>query len=237
MIPPGAGAARTWGLRDVLVTFALWFLLVLGGLGLLLVLPGKLATSPWAVVALLALPWLGLLGWPLLATSRRGRGPVRELRLRCTRGQALVGVLGGLVAMVGALAVAAATAEVTGEVPTSAAGDLVADLASGGLAPVVALAVLSVVGAPLVEEVAFRGLLYGALEKAGRGAATCVLVSSVAFAVFHLEPDRLPLLLASGVVLGVVRARTGSTGAAVVAHVVNNVPAGIGLVALAVSQQ
>lgn len=238
MTRPGAGAAaRSWGLRDVLVALALWLLLVLVGLVALLLLPPAIGTDPWLVVVLVVLPWVGLLGWPLLATSRWGCGPVRELRLRCTRSQALTGVFGGLVAVVCALVVAAVTAEVTGRVPTSAAGDLVADLASEGLGPVVVLALLSVVGAPLVEEVAFRGLLYGALEKAGRSTGTCVVVSAVVFAVFHLEPGRLPLLLVSGVVLGVVRARTGSTGAAVVAHVVNNAPGGIGLVVLAVSQQ
>lgn len=238
MTAPGADPRpRAWGLRDVVLMFALWLLVALGGLGVLVLLPEGVATDPWVVVALVVLPWPVLLGWPLLVTARRGRGPVRELRLRCTWRQARVGVLGGLVAMVCALVVAGVTAEVTGEVPTSAAGDVVGDLLAGGLAPVVVLAVLAVVGAPLVEEVAFRGLLYGALEKAGRSAVTCVLVSSVAFALFHFEPERMPLLLVSGVVLGVVRARTGSTGAAVVAHVVNNVPSGIGLVVLAVSQQ
>lgn len=238
MTPPGARAAtRSWGLPDVGVMLLLWLALLVGGLGVLVLLPDEVATDPWVVVALVVLPWPALLGWPLLATARRGRGPVRELRLRCTWRQARVGFLGGLVAMTLALVVAGLTAAVTGEVPTAAAGDLVGDLLSDGIAPVVALAVLAVIGAPLVEEVAFRGLLYGALEKAGRSTVTCVLVSSVAFALFHFEPERMPLLLVSGVVLGVVRARTGSTGAAVVAHVVNNVPSGIGLVALALSQQ
>lgn len=229
----GSSSRTAWGWPDVAVTFGLWLLLAVAGLVVVEVVPGLDVTDPWTVVVLVALPWVGLLGWPLLATSRRGQGPVHELGLRCTGRQALLGVLGGAVTVVCALAVAAATAVVTGSPPTSTAGDVAAELAAAGIAPVLALAVLAAFAGPVAEEVAFRGLLYRRLERAGRSQVTCVLVTAMAFAAFHLEPERFPLLLSSGIVLGVVRAWTGSTGAAVVAHVVNNVPAAFGLVVLA----
>ena len=60
-----------------------------------------------------------------------------------------------------------------------------------------------------------------------------VLISAVAFSLLHFEPRRLLVLLAIGIVLGVVRWRTRSLGAAIVAHGVNNLPGALGIVALA----
>jgi membrane protease YdiL (CAAX protease family) len=81
--------------------------------------------------------------------------------------------------------------------------------------------------APVVEEIAFRGLLYTALCKRGTSAHIASLVSALAFAGIHAEPARLVILVALGLVLGEVRRRTGSTAAAIVTHVMNNIPAAV----------
>ena len=88
---------------------------------------------------------------------------------------------------------------------------------------------------PIVEELAFRGLLFGALEKRGQGQVACVLISAVAFALFHFEPVRFPVLLVIGLALSTVRAVTGSTRASIAAHMANNLPASISLLVLAFS--
>ena len=59
---------------------------------------------------LLTVPWIGLAGWPLLATARKGRGPVLDLRLRGTAGQVALGVVAGFAGLLLAGVVAAVDA-------------------------------------------------------------------------------------------------------------------------------
>jgi uncharacterized protein len=75
--------------------------------------------------------------------------------------------------------------------------------------------------APLVEEVVFRGLLYGWL--AGRwGTVVAWIVSSLAFAAAHVEPAHIILVLPLAVWFGWLRRRTDSLLPSLVAHMVNN---------------
>ena len=85
---------------------------------------------------------------------------------------------------------------------------------------VMSLAVMAVL-APLVEEMVFRGLLYGWL--AGRWGTTAAwLVSSVVFAAAHVEPAHVLLVLPLGLWFGWLRQRTDSLWPSLMAHVVNN---------------
>ena len=75
--------------------------------------------------------------------------------------------------------------------------------------------------APLVEELIFRGLLYGWL--AGRwGSRVAVVVSSLAFAAAHYEPAHVLLVLPLAFLFGWLRRRTDSLLPSLVAHVANN---------------
>jgi membrane protease YdiL (CAAX protease family) len=75
--------------------------------------------------------------------------------------------------------------------------------------------------APLVEELVFRGLLFGWI--AGRwGGLPAWLVSSVAFAAAHYEPAHAVLVLPLGLLFGWLRWRTGSLVPSLVAHILNN---------------
>lgn len=75
--------------------------------------------------------------------------------------------------------------------------------------------------APVVEELVFRGLLYGWLE--GRwGARVAFVVSSLAFAAAHIELKHVVLVLPLGFVFGWLRQRTNSLLPSVAAHIVNN---------------
>lgn len=83
------------------------------------------------------------------------------------------------------------------------------------------LAVLLIVGAPLAEEIFYRGMLFVAL-RARTTVAVTIVVSGIVFAVAHLLPLLIPGLAAFGMVLAWVRARTGRLGMAVVAHATFN---------------
>lgn len=75
--------------------------------------------------------------------------------------------------------------------------------------------------APLVEELVFRGLLYGWL--AGRwGPSIAVVGSSLAFAAAHVELAHVILVLPLGLMFGWLRWRSGSLWPSLVAHMANN---------------
>jgi membrane protease YdiL (CAAX protease family) len=102
--------------------------------------------------------------------------------------------------------------------------EIVHDLGQLGMS-LLLLAVL----APLVEELVFRGLLYGWL--AGRwGKRVGWIASSLAFAVAHTEPAHIILVLPLGLLFGWLRQRTDSLLPSVVAHIANN---GLALIAAA----
>ena len=73
-----------------------------------------------------------------------------------------------------------------------------------------------VVVAPVVEELTFRGLGYSLLEPLGRNAA--VLWIGVAFGLAHGLLEALPILIAFGAGLALIRARTNSVYPGMVVH-------------------
>jgi hypothetical protein len=100
-------------------------------------------------------------------------------------------------------------------------------LLDAGLNQAALIAVASLLPA-LCEELAFRGGLLSAL--AGRGSpARAITLSAVVFAVFHLDPVRLPAVLLLGIAFGWLAWRTGSLWPSVLAHALNNGAAVAGL--------
>ncbi len=84
-----------------------------------------------------------------------------------------------------------------------------------------ALAVSAVLVAPLWEEILYRGLLYSGLRRT-RDVRTSVVISAAVFALAHLNAFVLLPLFAFGVLLALVRERTGSLLAPVVIHMLFN---------------
>lgn len=86
----------------------------------------------------------------------------------------------------------------------------------------VALVLLVAVGAPIVEELVYRGLVQQSLQS--RFDDTLALVLAAAFfAAIHFAPVELPGLFAFGLVLGVCYQRTGRLGLPIVTHMAFNV--------------
>jgi len=85
---------------------------------------------------------------------------------------------------------------------------------------ILSLLLLSVL-APIVEELVFRGLLYGWI--AGRWGGTAgLVVSSLAFAAAHYEPAHIVLVLPLGFLFGWLRRRTDSLLPSLFSHIINN---------------
>ena len=86
---------------------------------------------------------------------------------------------------------------------------------------VATLVLMTVIAAPLPEEVFFRGLLQGALRDQF-GPVRAVAVSSLAFAVVHFQVVQFPALLVIGIVHGLLMLATRRIGAALWSHTAFN---------------
>lgn len=79
-----------------------------------------------------------------------------------------------------------------------------------------------VVLAPLGEELLFRGFLQKFLEEHWNDITRAVLVTSLFFAIIHLNPFWLIQIYVLGVLLGYLAWRTGSIWAGFILHAANN---------------
>jgi tetratricopeptide (TPR) repeat protein len=93
--------------------------------------------------------------------------------------------------------------------------------------PLAAFLSIVIVG-PIVEEILFRGLIYGAMEKRLR-VFGAILASSFLFALVHLQVVYFIPIFCLGIVLGWARWKANSLGLPIVIHILNN---GLALIAL-----
>jgi len=101
-----------------------------------------------------------------------------------------------------------------------------------------AFALAVVIGAPFAEEFFFRGFLFSHLERLFPhsprvGGAIAWTVTSVLFALFHLDPAQALPVFFTGLFLGALRWASGSVIPAIVAHFANNALAAISVLTLA----
>ena len=86
---------------------------------------------------------------------------------------------------------------------------------------VVVLVVVVVIGAPLVEELVYRGLIQQTLQ--GRlDDVIALVVSAVVFAAIHLQAVEFPGLFLFGLVVGFCFMRTGRLGMGIMVHLAFN---------------
>jgi uncharacterized protein len=169
--------------------------------------------------------WFGLGGAALYASRVQGSASlVRDFGLRFRPWDPLLGGPIGVAAQyaLGLLAVAAYQASGVSQKTIDNLGQparQVTGLAHGWGDVILVLVV--VVGAPVVEELFFRGLLLRALRDRF-GPAPAVVVSGVLFGLAHFEPLQLPVLAGFGVVLGILALRTGRLGPGICAHAAFN---------------
>lgn len=183
----------------------------------------------WLAVLSQGVVMLGLAGWPMLLARWKGPGWRAAFGFVASWRALWVGLVGGVVTFLTLVVLTAAASAVFGETVDSAAADLVVDMESVTLAYAVFLLFIAF-GAPFVEEMAFRGLIWGAVVKRGWSPWFATIASGVVFGLFHFEPLRLVPLIAAGVVLGFIRHKAG-LGAAMLAHCVVNSIGAISLLA------
>jgi membrane protease YdiL (CAAX protease family) len=222
---PSPTRTHRWGLGAYLLAEVV-FLLVSGLISVFAI--GDGGPTIGTLIIALAVPTLLAASIALLITWVRGNGPRIDLGLAWSWRDLGVGLafgFGGLALTIPASIVYVA---IVGEDATSAVGDVFGGIRAGpALAALVLVIVVFV--APMCEEILYRGLLWGGIEKiAGRWVAFAV--STLLFAIAHFEFTRMPLLLVVAIPIAIARLYTGRLLASIVAHQVNNLLPGIALV-------
>ena len=237
MPPPSLGPTRPvirWGIGDVIIGLALW---LVGGIVAVVVLvamgaldanePDTTNLTVGVIVVSTTSGWIGLLGWPIVASWWKGqRSLSRDFGLSIRWIDLAWGALGG----VAALAI-------------SAIGGMIWTVIDGGAPPnntdflpdrpdaatVVALVALIAVATPIVEELFFRGLF---LRAVGRrwNLAVGVVISSAVFGLLHWQGGSfghavfIAMVTASyGAVFALLVIRAdGRLGPSITAHMIVN---------------
>lgn len=158
----------------------------------------------------------------VLATVVRGNGPVIDLRLAYRWADVKVGLKLGAGGVVLTIVAALIWTWAVGANDASSAINTVLD---DGRLPITAAIVMFLyvwlVG-PICEEIIFRGLLWGAIQRQQWGRWAAFGLTTAIFAVSHLEPIRTILLLVIAVPIGLARLLTSRLPASIVAHQMNN---------------
>lgn len=165
----------------------------------------------------------------VLITIVRGNGPKLDFGLQWRWSDVTTG-LG--IGVLGLISTTVATMLWTQWVGPDNATSTVSSLLDGvRLPPALAVLIFFHVWliAPLCEELVYRGLLWGAMERLRWGQVTVFVLTTAIFAIGHLEPERTLLLVVIAIPIGVARMVTGRLTASVVAHQVNNLLPALGL--------
>ena len=180
-------------------------------------------------LVLLQVPlWLGLIGTPLLA-RRFGLDWRHQIGWRMRASDIPIGVGIGLAMQLVAVPLLYwPILRIFGDLDVEAPARDLAGLVDTPLDASL-LVLMTVVLAPVTEEVFFRGLLQGALrDRIGPGWA--LVLASVAFAITHVQGVQLPALVLVGAVHGFLVLRTGRLGPALWSHAAFNAVTVIALV-------
>jgi len=189
---------------------------------ILLVLGNEVTDAPFGVLALALLgAWASYLVGMWIASRRAGSGSVIADYGIAFRWIDLAGLAIGagsqlVVIRVVYLPLEALWSDIfTQDRLTENAQDLV-DRAGG--ASTLLLVAVVVVGAPLVEELLYRGLLQRSLAARFNEGAVLVAVAAI-FAAVHFRPIEFPGLFVFGLILGWAALRTNRLGMAITIHV------------------
>lgn len=223
--PPPRRSHR-WGLGAYLVVEAVF---LLASFLVAAALADQLSSSAGALAVALAAPTLLAAGTALLITWWRGNGPRIDLGLTFSWRDVGIGLAFGFGGLVITIPASLLYVAIAGDETTSAVGQGFAGIRSGPWLAALVFVIVVVV-APLCEEIVYRGLLWGAVERLGANRWWAAAITTVVFALAHFEFSRTPLLLVVAVPIALARLYTGRLAAPIVAHSVNNLLPAVSLV-------
>lgn len=228
-----------WGIPDSIIALLLAQVAsAIGGFALLVALGYvengtiDLGAVPWSVLLLLqAFLWAGYGGYTVIAARVKGNGVVADFGWKFRVPDLWQGLLVGFGAQIIAVPIIYVIVfYFTGELDVSEAARELTDRATTPL-DIVILVVIVAVGAPIIEELFFRGLLLRSIQRRF-GNAPALIGSSLIFAVVHFQIVQFPALLMFGFLAGWLTLRSGRLGPAIWAHVGFNAVTVVALLAV-----
>ncbi len=229
---PGASAAKRnewldpsqqrWGLGEVAVGFLLAQALAVLGSVVVFSAAGWTTSSQvpmWAAAVLQVPLWGGYLGAVYLA-GIKGRGVAADFGLSFRPLDVPVGLAAGVVVqliVVPLLYVPILRLTGTDSDDLSAPARALADKATGPVGWLL-LVLIVVVGAPVVEELFFRGLFLRSLQKHGLPDWAAIVICAAVFGAVHFQLLQFVGLFAIGLVLSTMAVRTGRLGLSIFTH-------------------
>ncbi len=224
---PSPGSRSEWGIGDAL--FGLLAGLVTSTLAVVAwsVVSGQTNSRSLGVLVAGSIGlWTAYVGSAWFASHRKGTGRLRiDFGFVAHWRDALVGLPVGVFCQWIVVPLVYLPFHVNSEKLNKPARDITNAAHGPG---VILLVLVLVVGAPVVEELFFRGLLLRAISKR-YGDRWGLVGSSVVFALMHLEALQFPALLIFGLVLGGLAVRTRRLGPSILAHALFNAVAVIAL--------
>ena len=227
--PAGAAYAHRWGFGAFVlaeVVLLLSAVLVSAAAG---PIPADRPIPPIVVVLATVLPALLAAGVAVLATVLRGNGPVLDLGLRWSWWDVRVGLKLGCAGLVVSCVATVVWVKVVGQANATSALTSVVGAERLPVSLAIMLFFYTWLVGPACEEMLYRGLLWGAIERLRWSRWAALVLSTVVFAVGHLEPLRTSLLLVIAIPIGLARLVTGRLPASILAHQINNFVPAVGL--------
>lgn len=175
---------------------------------------------PFVWQVLLQVPlWVGLAGAPILAARRKGTSLAVDFGFRMERNDVPIGLAIGVALQLVLVPLIYVPLRLLGG-DTDEVSEPARELVDNAVGPLGVVLLLLVVGlgAPVVEELFYRGLTQRALlNRIGRP-AWAVVIAALFFALAHLQSLQFPALVAVGIAFGVLAQRSGRLGPAIFAH-------------------
>ncbi len=225
--PQPAWYRSTWGLGDVAFGIALSQALAVVATVVVFGIAGweSSADVPLWAGALLQVPlWGGWLAAVFLAGRNKGHGVADDFGWSFRTSDVPLGLLIGVVMQVVVLPILyLPLLRLLGSTPEelSAPAKELTSKAEGTVGWIV-LALIVVVGAPIVEELFYRGLFLRALRKRGIPDVWSCVISGAVFGAMHFQPLQFAGLFVLGTVLALLAVRTGRLGLSIVTHMAFN---------------
>jgi membrane protease YdiL (CAAX protease family) len=233
---PGAGAGvdwmgfdpgprPRWGIGDVFLGLFVWLLATFA-----FSVPLVLAKVDGGLIDIVGLAgsWIGLIGYLLLISRWKGLGSFRrDFGFRFKLIDVVLGIVGGFGALIASQIVVSIVAQLFDSEPGGNAKSIFSGQSANRFGLVV-LALMATFGAPLVEELFFRGLTLRAVERRF-GAIVGVVGSSAVFALLHWQGDSVGSavslvggIFTYGVVFALLARWQARLGPAIIAHMTVN---------------
>ncbi len=220
-----------WGMPDILLGLIVWF-----AASVVFVIGAEIAVPDnKGLVNIIALfgGWVGMVGYVFFCSKVKGQGTLRDdFGFRFRWFDPFLGFAVGF----GTLIVAGIASQVVANLFSAPQGnnrdEIFVDQTNKPI--VVITALMAAIGAPIVEELFFRGLTLRAVERR-LGAVAGVIGSAVLFAMLHWQPGELGStaslvtgILTYGLVFAVVTRWQGRIGPSICAHMtINGIASGV----------